>query len=120
MLIAGRFLRASPHLACGRLKSKLIGIQDQNIPVRMKDRDGKFQEHCTTRDIVSVVKWKNEEFVKARRLGARYRQQGTDQMLEEYKKCKKLLRREIRRAKRGHKTSLAAEWRKIPRRFKHL
>ena len=49
-------------------KCKLIGIQDQHIPVRMQDKYGKFWEPWITRDIVSRVKEKKQAFVKARRL----------------------------------------------------
>ena len=44
---------------------KLIGIQDQHIPVRMKDKYGKFREPWITRNIVSFVKERNEAFIKA-------------------------------------------------------
>ena len=105
-------MRASLHLACGRLKSKLRGIQDQNISVRMKDRYGKFQEPCITREIVSLVKRKKEAFVKARRLGRH-------KTIVEYKENKKTLKQGVRRAKRDHKNYLAAGWGKVPRRFKN-
>ena len=82
MEIGGRFLRENPHLACGRLKSKLIGIQDQNIPGRMKDKYGKFQEPCITRDILSRVKQKKEALIKSRRLGRH-------KIIVEYKENKK-------------------------------
>jgi len=105
-------LRENPHLACGRLKSKLIGIQDQNIPVRMKDRYGKFQEPCITRDIVSLVKRKKEAFVKAWRLGRH-------KTVVEYKENKNKFKQGVRRTKRDHKNYLAAGWGKVPRRFKN-
>ena len=79
----------------------------------MKDRYGKFREPCITRDIVSLVKQKKEAFVKARRLGRH-------ETIVEYKESKKKLKQRMRRAKRGHKNSLAAGWKKISRCFKHI
>ena len=82
-------------------KCKLIGMQDRHIPVRMKDKYGKFWEPWITRDIVNLVKEKKEAIVKARRLG-------THEASVEYKESRKKLKQGVRRAKRGHEKALSS------------
>jgi len=50
-------------------KCKLIEIQDRHVPVRMRDKYGKFREPWLTRDSVCLVRKKKEAFIKARRSG---------------------------------------------------
>ena len=49
-----------------------------------------------------------------------HRKPGTHEASVEYKESRKKLKQGVRRAKRGHKKSLAAGLRKIPRLFIHI
>ena len=91
-------------------KGEILRVQSLYVPVRIKGKVNRNKEPWFSREIVTLIKRKRE-------LYEMYRQQGTDQMLEEYKKCKKLLKREIRRAKRRHEVALADRVKENPKGF---
>lgn len=51
------------------LKSELAGGQDQNVPVRVKGKPGKFREPCLMRDVEDLVR-KKETFFRFGKLGS--------------------------------------------------
>ncbi|XP_067869988.1 uncharacterized protein [Heterodontus francisci] len=75
-----------------------------------KGKAGKFREPWLTRDIEGLVRTKKEAYVRSRQLGS-------SESLEEYRGCRTTLKKEIRRAKRGHEISLADNIKKNPKRF---
>ncbi|MBB6725585.1 hypothetical protein [Proteus mirabilis] len=63
-----------------------------------------------TKEIEGLVKKKKEAYV-------RYRQDRSSESLEEYKESRSILKREIRRAKRGHEIALANRVKENPKGF---
>jgi len=49
-------------------KCQLIGIQDRHVPVRVKDKCGKYREPWITMDMMRLAKKKKEAFLRSKRL----------------------------------------------------
>ncbi|XP_062923290.1 uncharacterized protein LOC134356332 [Mobula hypostoma] len=91
-------------------KVEIVRVQNLYVPVRIKGKVNRNKEPWFSRDIATLIK-------KKRELYDVYRKQGVNKVLEEYKKCKKILKKEIRRAKRRHEVALAVKVKDNPKSF---
>eukprot|EP00061_Rhincodon_typus_P013266 g39532.t1 len=81
-------------------KSVISRVQGQYVPVRVKGKAGRFRDPWLTRDIEVLVRKKKKAYI-------RFKRSGSSDFLDDYKKCRSTLKREIRRAKRGYEMDLA-------------
>ncbi|XP_059826353.1 uncharacterized protein LOC132394340 [Hypanus sabinus] len=91
-------------------KGEILRVQSLYVPVRIKGKVNKKKEPWFSRDIGNLIKKKREIY-------DRYRQQGANKVLEDYNKCKKILKKEIRRAKRRREVALAVKVKDNPKSF---
>ncbi|MBB6707136.1 hypothetical protein [Proteus mirabilis] len=89
-------------------RNEITRIQRKYIPVRVKGKAGRYRECWMTKEIEGLVKKKKEAYV-------RYRQDRSSESLEEYKGSRSILKREIRRMKRGHEIALANRIKENPK-----
>ena len=88
-------------------KGEILRVQSLYVPVRIKGKVKRNKEPWFSRDIATLIRKKREFFDM-------YRKRGVNQVLDEYKKCKKMLKKEIRRAKRRHEVALAVRVKSNP------
>ena len=88
----------------------LTRVQGKHIPLKVKGKAGRCREPWMTRDIEALVKKKKEAHDM-------HRQLGSSESLEEYSGCRSRVKREIRRAERGHKIVLADKEKENPKSF---
>eukprot|EP00061_Rhincodon_typus_P003219 g19566.t1 len=91
-------------------KYNLIKVQDMHVPAKLKDKNGKIQEPCMTREFVNLVKRKKDAYDKSGQLQP-------VKALEEYREIRKELKCGIRKAKRGHEMSSANRVKEHPKAF---
>ena len=91
-------------------KSVLTRVQGKHIPLRVKGKAGRSREPWMIWDIEALVKKKEEAHDM-------HWQLGSSGSLEEYRGCRNTVKREIRRAKRGHEIPLADKAKENPKRF---
>jgi len=91
-------------------KSEIVRVQGQNVPVTVKGKAARSRKHLMMRDTEILVNKKKEAYV-------RYRQLGPSESLEEYRECRSTLKMEIRRAKREHEIALVDKVKENPKRF---
>ncbi|XP_059826924.1 uncharacterized protein LOC132394603 [Hypanus sabinus] len=76
-------------------KGEIMRVQNLYVPVRVKGKVKGFRAPWFSRDIRNLVQKKRDVY-------NRYRQHGVKELLEEYKECKRNLKKEIRKAKRRY------------------
>ena len=82
-------------------EGEILRVQNLYVPVRLKRKIKGLKAPWFSRDIGNLVRKKREIYNKCR-------QHGVNEVLEEYKDCKKNLKKEIRKA------NLKKEIRKVP------
>ena len=90
-------------------KEQLLRVLDKYVPVR-QGGSSRAREPWFTKEVESLVKRKKETYVKMRR-------EGSVTALESYKLARKDLKKELRRARRGHEKSLAGRIKENPKAF---
>ena len=90
----GGFLREMYRRNVANVKENLSGALHSNVPMRQGSY-GRLQEPWCTKAVKNLVK-------KKRKASKRFRELGNVRNLEEYMTSRKELKREIRRARRGH------------------
>ena len=81
-------------------KDEIMRVQNLYVPVRLKGKVKGLKAPWFSRDIRNLVRKKRDVY-------NRYRQHGVKELLEEYKECKRNLKKEIRKAKRRYEFGLA-------------
>ena len=87
-------------------KENFSGALHSNVPMRQGSY-GRLQEPWCTKAVMNLVKKKRTAY-------KRFRELGNVRNLEEYTTSRKELKREIRRAKRGHEKALAGRIKENP------
>ncbi|XP_069768195.1 uncharacterized protein [Narcine bancroftii] len=81
-------------------KKEILRLQSSYVPVRIKGKAGSHREAWFSRNIGNLVKRKREVYKK-------YKEQGAESLKEDYKECRRNLKKEIRKAKKRHEEALA-------------
>ncbi|XP_062920044.1 uncharacterized protein LOC134354760 isoform X1 [Mobula hypostoma] len=84
-------------------EGEILRVQSLYVPVRIKGKVNRNKEPWFSRDIATLIKKKRELYDMCRK-------QRINKVLEEYKKCKKILKKEIRRVKSRHEVALAVKF----------
>ena len=90
-------------------KEQLLRVRDRYVPVR-QGGIGRAREPWCTKKVDSLVKKKKEAYV-------RMRLEGSGSALESFRLARRELKRELRRAKRGHEKTLADRIKENPKAF---
>ena len=85
----------------------LCGVLCRYLPMR-QGKDGRVQELWCTKAVVNPVKKKIRPY-------ERFKMLGNDRELKDYKASRKELKKEIRRARRGHEKALADRMKENPK-----
>ena len=103
------FSRKSTEVRWQIFKECLSGVLHDNVPMR-QGGFGRLREPWCTKAVLNLVK-------KKRKAYKRFRELGDDRDLDEYTACRKGLKKEIRRARRGHEKALAGKIKENPKAF---